>query len=284
MGIADTVHFYEWTHSNVTPDRLDQWHISTEKNHTVGGTSSWKCGDTGTGLYGKYMDAGLATLEYFSMPGAKLRFWHWIEAEMAGPLNAYDAAIVELSLDGGPWQQITPVGGYPYTTKRNPEIPLAAGTPCFSGSFPYWRFVEFDLSAFYGRIKIRFRFVSDGAICYEGWYIDDVQFVNTLMPAVPEESPVARATELLSAHPNPFNPSTTIRFSADGKTSRAFLSIFDVAGRLVRTLERDTPAAGFYEADWDGKDGHGHPVASGVYVCRMSSDARRPGLKLVMLK
>ena len=284
VGVADTVHFYEWTHSNVTADRLDQWHVSTEKNHTTGGTSSWKCGDTGTGLYGKNLDAGLTTLEYSSMPGAKLCFWHWVEAEMAGPLTAYEAAIVELSLDGGPWQQIAPVGGYPYTTKRNPEIPLATGTPCFSGSFAYWRFVEFDLSAYYGRIKMRFRFVSDGAVCYEGWYIDDVTFVNTLMPGVPEESPAFSSAQLLSAHPNPFNPSTAIRFSADGTAPRVALSIYDVAGRLVTTLESKTPTVGFYEAVWDGRDRYGRQVASGVYVCRVSGDAQGRGLKLVMLK
>ncbi len=284
VGVADTVHLYEWTHSSVTADKVDQWHVSTEKNHTTGGTSSWKCGDTGTGLYGKSLDSGLLTLEYFSMSGSKLCFWHWIEAEMAGPLTAYDAGIVELSLDGGPWQQIAPVGGYPYTTKRNPEIPLATGTPCFSGSFAYWRFVEFDLSNYYGKIKIRFRFVSDGAVCYEGWYIDDVTFVNTLMPGVSEETPAFYSTELLSAHPNPFNPFTVIRFSADGSTPRAALSVFDVTGRLVRTLERETPSAGFYEAVWDGKDTDGRPVASGVYVCRLSGDPGRRGLKLVMLK
>ena len=284
VGIADTVHFYEWTHSNVTADRLDQWHLSTEKNHTPGGTSSWKCGDAGTGLYGKFLDAGLTTLEYFSMPGARLCFWHWIEAETAGPLTAYDAAIVELSLEDGPWQQIAPVGGYPYTTKRNPEIPLATGTPCFSGSYAYWQFVEFDLSNYYGRIQIRFRFVSDGAVCYEGWYIDDVTFVNTLMPGVPEGTPALCSTELLSARPNPFNPSTAIRFSADGTAPRATLSIFDVAGRLVRTLEHETPSAGFYEAYWDGNDGNGRSVASGVYICRLSGDAEKRGLKLVMLK
>ncbi|MBN1503769.1 MAG: M6 family metalloprotease domain-containing protein [Candidatus Eisenbacteria bacterium] len=284
FGVADTVHFYQWTHSNVTPDRLDQWHISTEKNHTPGGTSSWKCGDTSTGLHGKYLDSGLRTLEYFSMPGARLCFWHWIEAEMAGPLTAYDAAVVELSFEGGPWQQIAPVGGYPYTTKSSLEIPLPAGTPCFSGSFAYWRFVEFDLSAFYGRIKIRFRFVSDGAVCYEGWYIDDVTFVNTLMPGVPEKSPAVTQTRLLSAYPNPFNPSATIRFSADGESERVTLFIFDVAGRLVRALEQTTPTAGFYEAVWDGKDKSGHPVASGVYVCRVSGDTPSGSLKLVMLR
>jgi len=284
VGVADTARFYDWTHSNVTAYRLDQWHLSIEKNHTTGGTSSWKCGDTRTGLYGKFLDSGLYTIECYSMPGARLAFWHWIEAETAGPLTAYDAAIVELSLEGGPWQQIAPVGGYPYTTKRNPEIPFATGTPCFSGSFPYWRFVEFDLSAFYGRVKIRFRFVSDGAVAYEGWYIDDVTFVNAIMPAVPEEKPAPGPVRLLSAHPNPFNPSTTIRFSADGTAPEIALFIFDVAGRLVRTIESETPAAGVYEATWDGKDGNGGSVASGVYVCRLGSDTHRPGLKLVMLK
>jgi immune inhibitor A len=284
VGVGDTVRFYDWTHSNATLDRGDQWHISIEKNHTTGGTSSWKCGDAGAGLYGRLLDAGLLTTEFYCLPGTKLTFWHWIEAEMAGPLTAYDAGVVEASVEDGPWQIIRPTGGYPYTTKSNSESPFPGGTPCFSGSFPYWRYVEFDLSALYGRVQIRFRFASDGAVAYEGWYIDDVRLVNAILSGVADGTPVPGPSRLLSAWPNPFNPSTTIRFYADGTVPKVSLFIFDVAGRLVRALEATTSSAAVYEAVWDGKNGNGGSVASGVYVCRLGSDMRRQGLKLVVLK
>jgi immune inhibitor A len=285
VGIGDVVKFYDWTHAKVTSGYGDQWHLSTERNHTTGGTSSWKCGDTGTGIYAIHLDAALYTARFYSGAGTKITFWHWMEAELASGSKAWDGGIVEASLDYGPWQLVTPDGEYPYTIRNGSDCPFPAGTPCFSGIMSAWQYREIDLSSLEGIVQVRFRFGTDGAVGYEGWYIDDVDLVNaSLVVGVADERPASFPTQLLSVHPNPFNPSATIRFSASGPTQRLALSIYDVTGRLVRTIESVVLSAGVHEAVWDGNDGDGRATASGVYICRLGTDAKAPGLKLVLLR
>ncbi len=284
IGVGDTIRFYDWVHKSGKPGYGDQWHLSTERNHTPAGTSSWKCGDTGTGLHSKFLDAALYTSEFISGPGTVLSLWHWIEAEIAGPTTAWDGGVVEASLDGGPWQVIIPAGGYPYSIKSNPESPFPAGTPCFSGTLVSWQYKEFDLSGLVGMVRVRFRFGTDGATQYEGWYIDDVRIVNAQFSAVGDEVPVAGPVKLISAHPNPFNPLTTIRFSTGDVFEPVVLRIYDISGRAVRTLESTVPGAGIHEAVWDGRDDRGKAVASGVYVCRLEQVPDAPALKLVLLR
>jgi hypothetical protein len=67
-------------------------------------------------------------------------------------------------------------------------------------------------------------------------------------------------------YPNPFNAETTIRFSLT-KAGPVKLKIFSVTGGLIRTLADSELAAGEYHAAWDGTDGLGHDLASGVYFC-----------------
>jgi bacillopeptidase F len=162
-----------WTHTNVTPGYSDEWHISTQRNHTAGGTKSWKCGSTGSGDYSDYLDAGLKTPTIDLQPNSKLYFWHWMDAEVYSSNVAWDGGILEISMNSGAFEQITPTGGYPYTIYSNPDSPFEGGTPCFSGSHN-WQQEEFDLTGYSGDAVIRFRFGTDGYVTQEGWYIDDV--------------------------------------------------------------------------------------------------------------
>lgn len=84
-------------------------------------------------------------------------------------------------------------------------------------------------------------------------------------------------------YPNPFNPQTTIRFGlkADGFVS---LRIYDAAGRIVRVLVEEERAARHYEEAWDGCDGSGSPVASGVYFYRLIAGDFRGSRKMVLLR
>jgi hypothetical protein len=161
-----------WTHSNVTPGYSDQWHQTEYRNHTVGGSTSWKCGGPGGNSYHNLLDAGLVTREIEIEDGYNLYFWHMIAAELYGGSEAWDGGIVEISVDGGDWQLITPVDGYPYVI-RDSENPIPGGTPCFSG-FHMWEREEFVLSGFSGTARFRFRFASNLDGTWEGWYIDDV--------------------------------------------------------------------------------------------------------------
>jgi flagellar hook capping protein FlgD len=89
---------------------------------------------------------------------------------------------------------------------------------------------------------------------------------------------------LLPVFPNPFNPTTTIRFELD-RAERVRLSIFDVGGREVRTLVDGAVVAGAHAVAWNGTDTDGGRVPSGVYFVSMKVDGVSPQVrKLVLLK
>jgi hypothetical protein len=84
--------------------------------------------------------------------------------------------------------------------------------------------------------------------------------------------------------PNPFNPITTIDYDVRRGGADVSITIYDVSGRLVRTLVRDHRAAGHYRTQWDGRDEAGRPVASGVYFYRMQAADFSETRKMVLLK
>jgi hypothetical protein len=83
--------------------------------------------------------------------------------------------------------------------------------------------------------------------------------------------------------PNPFNPRTEIRFEL-ALSARVTLSIFDGAGRCVRRLLDRVETAGAHVLSWDGRDDAGRALASGVYVCRLSTAGGELSRKLILLK
>jgi len=70
--------------------------------------------------------------------------------------------------------------------------------------------------------------------------------------------------------PNPFNPSTTIHFSLS-VAGRTTVTVYDVAGRLVKTIMDDNLAAAEHTLRWVGDDNRGRPVSAGVYFYRIQS-------------
>ena len=96
------------------------------------------------------------------------------------------------------------------------------------------------------------------------------------------ETPMA-VTRLLPAAPNPFNPSTTLRFQlADAGEVR--LAIYDAAGRRLRTLAAGPWAAGEHTARWDGRDQQGRILAAGSYLAVLDTDDGRRVSKLTLVK
>jgi len=87
----------------------------------------------------------------------------------------------------------------------------------------------------------------------------------------------------LTIWPNPFNPSTTIRFEVPSE-SQVSLRIYDVSGRLVRALVEGRRDARVHEVSWDGTDNAGRRVASGVYFCQLNAGSSVEVRKTVLLK
>jgi hypothetical protein len=97
-----------------------------------------------------------------------------------------------------------------------------------------------------------------------------------------DEVPIHK-TSLSFNYPNPFNPTTVIRYeiAAPGHVN---LSIFDVNGRLVRTLVDSFQKSDRYKVTWDGKNNLGTKTASGVYFYRLKTGQFTQSRKLVILK
>ena len=88
---------------------------------------------------------------------------------------------------------------------------------------------------------------------------------------------------LESNYPNPFNPETRMGVTLP-QTGKMVLEIYDVTGRRVRTLVNAIREAGRQIEIWDGRDDQGNPVASGLYIARLSTPQGEDTLKMTLLR
>lgn len=99
----------------------------------------------------------------------------------------------------------------------------------------------------------------------------------------PRDPQVAQSMQLRQNYPNPFNGRTQIEFLLQNQ-SVIQLVIFDVLGREVKTLFDGRHPEGSFRQAWDGTDNAGRPVASGVYLYRLTSGERSISRKLLLLQ
>ena len=92
-----------------------------------------------------------------------------------------------------------------------------------------------------------------------------------------------RSYALEQNYPNPFNPTTTINFSVP-KTGIVNVSVYNSIGQLVKVLTNDNYVPGTYQLTWDGTNGSGNIVASGVYFYRFTAKDYASTMKMVFLK
>jgi hypothetical protein len=78
-------------------------------------------------------------------------------------------------------------------------------------------------------------------------------------------------TELTGNYPNPFNPTTTIKFGLK-EDSNVSINIYNIKGAVVRTLVDGEMNADYHEVIWDGKDNSDRTVSSGLYFYKMVSE------------
>ena len=274
--------FQNWTTAALNANFTNEWHRSTARNHTGGGQFSAKFGGAGSAGYANSAYGALISPEMVLGVNSKLKFFHWMAAEAhTNPIYAWDGGMVEMSLNGGAWVQISPVNGYPYKTYNNNASPFATNTFIYSGNQD-WTEATFDLAAYSGSARFRFVFGADGYVNAEGWYIDDVRL---------ESDPVALDDEILPAvsfslkgnYPNPFNPSTTIQFSIPG-SAKIKLDIYNIKGQLVKSLVNTSLPGGNHSIIWNGDDQSGKTVGSGIYLYRLSSPWGNVNSRMMMVK
>ena len=84
-------------------------------------------------------------------------------------------------------------------------------------------------------------------------------------------------------YPNPFNPSTTIRYSLPER-ALVRLEVFDIAGRQIVCLVNEKQPVGPHSVQWDGRNGRGVEVSSGIYLYRLTAGKETIQRKMVLLR
>jgi len=115
----------------------------------------------------------------------------------------------------------------------------------------------------------------------KGWLVSS-GLIPTDLPEISYLPRVGR-NRLLQNFPNPFNPTATIRFEI-ARPEHVRLNVYDIRGRLVRTLVDELRQANSYQVVWDGTDNSGGAVASGVYFYRMTAGSFVQTNKMMLLK
>lgn len=109
------------------------------------------------------------------------------------------------------------------------------------------------------------------------------RYLNPVVTGVPGERPNPETAYLARSVPNPLRTATTIAFGL-AERGAVSLRIYDVTGKVVRSLVDGERPAGHYREAWDGRADDGSRVPSGVYFCRLVAAGFAEGRKLVVVR
>jgi hypothetical protein len=116
------------------------------------------------------------------------------------------------------------------------------------------------------------------------WYTWRIEVYGTPLTGVAEKKGLLPTDfEFSSVYPNPFNSEVSLEYGLP-KTAVVVFGIYDIEGRLARTLPLGELAAGYHNVIWDGANNDGQRVSSGVYFIRMAAEGRQFTRSAVMLK
>ncbi|NNE09062.1 MAG: T9SS type A sorting domain-containing protein, partial [Gemmatimonadetes bacterium] len=103
--------------------------------------------------------------------------------------------------------------------------------------------------------------------------------------SVGDDAPVAAAATSLFrfAYPNPFRETSGFRFQLAGPTE-VFITLYNLAGREVRSLRSAGDTRGEFVLVWDGRDSRGEPVPPGVYLARMEWGGQEQTARVVKIR
>lgn len=243
-----------------------------EDDHTTEGAKCWVTGQHASGQSDGYadIDGGKTTLfsPVYDLTGfdqAHLRYWKWYSNNRGNAPNQ-DFWSVMVSGDGGSsWESVE------YTSQ----------------STNAWVAVTIDLLDHLTVLdQVQMKFVASdegtGSLVEAG--IDDFMIIAfNSTSAVGDDMISLRPTQLGQNRPNPFNPITEISFNL-AQAGPVKLAVYDVTGRLVRTLVQENLDAGPQLVRWNGSGNDGRTVASGVYFYRLQADGQSHSKRMMLLK
>lgn len=235
------------------------------------GTDCWVTGQQQSGQGDGFndVDDGKTTLlsPAYNLAGAteaRVRYFKWYSNDQ-GNAPGEDFWIVQVRNDGGPWTDIE------NTNVSNND----------------WDEFEVDLITLFGGSvgNVEFKFIAsdEGTGSLVEAAVDDFKLFVVQGSSSTGEVGRTLVYRLNEATPNPFNPSTTIRFEVPEQV-HASVKIYSVDGRMVRNLLDNTVEPGRYNLAWDSRDDTGRPVSAGVYYYVLDAGSFRSTRQMVLLK
>jgi WD40 repeat protein len=165
---------------------------------------------------------------------------------------------------------------------------------CFDGTIKIWDISNGNLThTLYGHPFTAYcvAISPDGSTIVSGgrdanliaWTVDPPFADWTVLPVDADETVRPASATLHLSAPNPFNATTTIRFSLS-QPMHAQLDVYNVAGQRVTTLVNTLLPVGFHEVKWNASNSHNRPVGSGVYIYRLTTPAGVAVSKTTLLR
>ncbi|KPJ58133.1 MAG: hypothetical protein AMJ46_14620 [Latescibacteria bacterium DG_63] len=159
----------------------------------------------------------------------------------------------------------------------SPDLPEGAALNSLTGHF--WWTPTYAQSGLY---TVTFIATDLGYPALSDTEQTDITVTDVVGVADDEDELGSLAQYLAQNRPNPFGSSTTISYSLK-RRGPASVAVYDIRGALVRELVDETVAAGVHRVIWDGRDGQGREVGSGIYFCRLEAGAFTETRRMVLL-
>ena len=133
------------------------------------------------------------------------------------------------------------------------------------------------------REPVSFTTLPDGSVQFVLSGSGHLRFYADATTSVESSEELPHSVFLVGNYPNPFNPTTRIRFktSKEGQTK---LVVYNILGQRVRVLFDDSITAGTHEYMWDSRDANGSVVSAGIYVFELISNGKADRKKGLLLK
>ncbi len=270
-----------WDRDDPEPTFVGNTLVQSGNDHTLSGTMCFVTDHRAGQTAGSFdVDNGKTTLfspiyDMSSLSEPVYKYFKWYTNEK-GASPGQDFWVVDISNDGGQtWVNV-----------ENTNVPTNG-----------WEKVQFLVSDYVtptSQVQLRF-IASDfnpGSLVEA--LIDDIEILAAGgLTGISEQtnSTLPEQFELAQNFPNPFNPSTTIRYALP-TTSRVIITVYNLLGQEVVRLVSGEQLPGWHSVVWDGRNSQGLPVASGIYIYRMAAESSETGAgqlftrtrKLVLLK
>ena len=191
-----------------------------------------------------------------SNPVTVLTFWHRHDIEIM------DNAYVEVSSNNGTtWNTIV----------------------YYNGTQNTWKQEIFDITELANAsttLRIRFSLISNRSGVADGWYVDDIKIINyqTAPVSTGDKQRIPTRYALAQNYPNPFNPSTTISYQLP-RDSYVSLRVYDISGKMVKTLVSENKKAGYHEINFNASG-----LSSGAYFYKIEAGDFSDVKKMILVK